>query len=332
MSENKRIEWIDVLRGIAIFLVVWGHISYIGSDEPMIHSVIYSFHMPLFFFISGLVIGMKSDQLSYDIIWFRRRTIKLVVPYLTCSILYILLNASLNHFIQTNTVVKYTDIVYLAYKPVAQFWFLWVLIIYELGTAFLTNIIKKIAGKYVFCFIFVISFVISVSGIVLKSGADSTYVKMVQMWIAYVSGMLIGHRQCIEAVNGHNRWLFACPVLAIILYWVKYSVKFGNALEVIITLGIWFTMISSMILLAYGMLHLRKMTALFSVLGINSIYIYAFHSYFLCMIRNILRMFQINNDVFLFCLSMLFAMSGSLAMSACIKKYHAINWLFQPSF
>ncbi|WP_411740358.1 acyltransferase family protein [Pseudomonas sp. BF-B-26] len=42
---------VDVLRGIGILLVVSGHAS---SGSSMNVFAPYSFHMPLFFFISGL--------------------------------------------------------------------------------------------------------------------------------------------------------------------------------------------------------------------------------------------------------------------------------------
>ncbi|MBI4760810.1 MAG: acyltransferase family protein [Chloroflexota bacterium] len=48
----KRIEFIDIARGIGILLVVLGHNDF-GYISPFAHQVIYSFHMPLFFFLSG---------------------------------------------------------------------------------------------------------------------------------------------------------------------------------------------------------------------------------------------------------------------------------------
>lgn len=50
---NNRIKTVDAARGIAILLVILGHCCY-SLDEP-INKVILSFHMPLFFFISGLI-------------------------------------------------------------------------------------------------------------------------------------------------------------------------------------------------------------------------------------------------------------------------------------
>ena len=50
--ENKREINIDVLKGLGIIFVMLGHMVGIGFYED-IYVYIYSFHMPLFFFISG---------------------------------------------------------------------------------------------------------------------------------------------------------------------------------------------------------------------------------------------------------------------------------------
>lgn len=49
--KSKRIESLDIAKGIGIFLVVFGHFLNMHSYPGII---IYSFHMPLFFFISGM--------------------------------------------------------------------------------------------------------------------------------------------------------------------------------------------------------------------------------------------------------------------------------------
>ena len=55
---NKRRNWIDISRGIAILLVVLGHIILLENPDNshLLNNVqlyIYSFHVPLFFIISG---------------------------------------------------------------------------------------------------------------------------------------------------------------------------------------------------------------------------------------------------------------------------------------
>lgn len=48
--QKERDNTVDILKGIAILLVVIGHFSPVQQVE----NFIYSFHMPLFFFLSGI--------------------------------------------------------------------------------------------------------------------------------------------------------------------------------------------------------------------------------------------------------------------------------------
>ena len=73
---KKRITWIDTLRGIAMLLVVLGHC---GGISPTAGIIIYAFHMPLFFMISGLLFRVsKYDTLLACV---KDKVVKLLVPY-----------------------------------------------------------------------------------------------------------------------------------------------------------------------------------------------------------------------------------------------------------
>ena len=52
----KREEWVDTLKGIGILLVIVGH-----TNSPFF-KLIYGFHMPLFFMISGFLYNEKSKK------------------------------------------------------------------------------------------------------------------------------------------------------------------------------------------------------------------------------------------------------------------------------
>ena len=57
-----RNESIDTLKGILIILVIVGHVLLGTLDENVFRYVIYSFHMPVFFFISGYLINWQKIQ------------------------------------------------------------------------------------------------------------------------------------------------------------------------------------------------------------------------------------------------------------------------------
>lgn len=54
---KERLAWPDLARGIAVFLVALGHSPLVGEE---LKCWIYTFHMPLFFFISGYFLVRKE--------------------------------------------------------------------------------------------------------------------------------------------------------------------------------------------------------------------------------------------------------------------------------
>ncbi|MGB1249760.1 MAG: acyltransferase family protein [Candidatus Promineifilaceae bacterium] len=51
---KSRIQYIDIAKGIGILLVVFGHSRLVLDTKGELFNVIFSFHMPLFFFLSGI--------------------------------------------------------------------------------------------------------------------------------------------------------------------------------------------------------------------------------------------------------------------------------------
>lgn len=73
---SKRIEWLDSLRGVAMFAVVLGHVS--SASKTML-TLVYSFRMPLFFMISGAVFRVdKCGTLKACVV---DKAKKLLLPY-----------------------------------------------------------------------------------------------------------------------------------------------------------------------------------------------------------------------------------------------------------
>lgn len=52
-ANKKRILWIDYAKAFAMFFVVIGHVN----SGNYLTNWIYSFHMPLFFFLSGITLN-----------------------------------------------------------------------------------------------------------------------------------------------------------------------------------------------------------------------------------------------------------------------------------
>lgn len=62
MVIQYRNNSIDSLKGFLIFLVVLGHVLLGSLDDNPLRYLIYSFHMPVFFFISGYLLNVEKLQ------------------------------------------------------------------------------------------------------------------------------------------------------------------------------------------------------------------------------------------------------------------------------
>lgn len=79
---SKRELWADYARGICILLVIIGH-----SSVPSLFTkaFIYSFHMPLFFFVSGYFFKDESDGM---ISFVKHKAISYLLPYFIYGVSY----------------------------------------------------------------------------------------------------------------------------------------------------------------------------------------------------------------------------------------------------
>ncbi|WP_170923864.1 acyltransferase family protein [Desulfocicer vacuolatum] len=90
-----RIVWIDTLKAMTIFLVVIGHT--IGLPTP-VERLIFSFHMPIFFWLSGLLVKKNIREIPFRA-YVKNKARSRLIPYISFSILsYILWFFLFRHF------------------------------------------------------------------------------------------------------------------------------------------------------------------------------------------------------------------------------------------
>ena len=75
---SKRLDWIDIAKGISIILVIVGHT--VPNPSPLRHAI-FSFHMPVFFILAGYTFRPKPwrELLSGSVP-------RLLVPYLVLAL------------------------------------------------------------------------------------------------------------------------------------------------------------------------------------------------------------------------------------------------------
>lgn len=79
-KQVNRIEWIDIAKGIGIILMVIGHTG-IGAN---VSRFIYSFHMPMFFVLSGILYNHEKYKSFRALL--KARLYSLCIPYLVFTV------------------------------------------------------------------------------------------------------------------------------------------------------------------------------------------------------------------------------------------------------
>ncbi len=128
---EKRTRYIDIARGIAIICIILGHLGI-----KSINRVVFTFHVPIFFFITGFF--LKADDFSSFV---KKKFRTLIIPYFaTCVIIIIF--AFLFEIFKHNNLINGLDVikkwVYAALygagdnyfqpfyiKGIGAIWFLW---------------------------------------------------------------------------------------------------------------------------------------------------------------------------------------------------------------
>jgi len=133
--DNRRESWVDYAKAIGIILVVYGHVarglhnSQITMNEhfyKLADNFVYSFHMPLFFFLSGLYfVKSFNKRTTKEFVFSKIDTI--VYPYILWSLIQGLTEATLSAY--TIGTVTYAEVFALLWQPRAQFWFLYALVL-----------------------------------------------------------------------------------------------------------------------------------------------------------------------------------------------------------
>lgn len=151
METIKRLEYIDLAKGLAILLVVIGHLlqyNFLGLSSNVVFNFIYGFHMPVFMFLSGYVAALSRHNVKYgNILSFcKRKSVSLLLPF---CIWGIIINPLLLNHVPVNQLGNI--ILNLFLNPQTGAWFIIVLFCiqcYYLTICLLSNLIQMREKMY----------------------------------------------------------------------------------------------------------------------------------------------------------------------------------------
>lgn len=225
-----RYDYIDIAKGLGILTVVWAHIMITGWS----HQVIYAFHMPLFFFLSGMLF-QKEKYPSFGT-FVLRRSRRLLLPYIIYSVVtwafwavfrYVRHDEVDSYMMPLlQTFIAQGSGAYMVHN--SALWFIPCLFLVEILYYFLSKL-----GKYwcvLGCFACAaLSFVLgSVLGdgwwFLLPWNADAALIALAFYCIGNMLAKGIGHSKITASVKRNKgAWLLAWAILTIPLFWSALS-------------------------------------------------------------------------------------------------------------
>lgn len=106
--KKQRLYYLDALKGVLIILVILGHsIQFQIKDyqHDVLFRVIYSFHMPLFFLISGFL----AHKGKYDGFLVKKRFVQCIIPFVSWAFLSPIFESGVFDIERTIKVLTYPD-------------------------------------------------------------------------------------------------------------------------------------------------------------------------------------------------------------------------------
>ena len=155
---RKRKEWVDFLRGIAMLMVIWGHVD---KTNHLFFVVTSPFKIPLFFAITGYIFKDRDGNVKE---FLYKQFISLIIPWIVLSLIWL----KLIYVIaigRTETVHIYL----LNFISGKDFWFMPCVIIANILFFFIRKLIVSVHLQYV------IMIIISCGGVFINQFTVARY-------------------------------------------------------------------------------------------------------------------------------------------------------------
>lgn len=207
VKSKERLTEVDIARGIGIVLVVIGHCI---PDVLRIKQLIYLFHMPLFFFLSGYCFrGQTEEPILHYIL---RKVKSLYIPFVLCNCfalifhqffckigiypqesLFTSVGQFAQYFIRILMCVKMEDIV-------APLWFLPILMIVSISSFIAWRIVKKL-GWSENMFRISVLFIYTAAFLMPRTGLSRAYILWALGVLIFNVGYLAREKRILEHIS-----------------------------------------------------------------------------------------------------------------------------------
>lgn len=286
LSQTSRIEYIDIAKGLGMILVVTGHCINVKTFPGL---WIWSFHMPLFFILSGLCFSEKKYPTFLPFLKKRVKTLLLPCIYfsvLVTTLTFLLLRQTAYHDLMKNL-------------PGAL-WFVLILFFTEI---LYYHIIQHTSKKYVLRIIELISLLLlglwlCKKGIILPFSLSTIPIASFYYGIGHSCKTVINQITTVHSTKCKILTSFLLLTLpAIVTYYSNESINMSTnhfsqpeILYLIISLS------GSIGIILFSTLNWNYIKRIILYIGRNTLIILSLHMFFISLSSNYIQPF-INNGI-----------------------------------
>lgn len=322
-----RIKWIDAGKGVAILLVVLGHVllglvrsgQYIGYNSTLrfFIELIYAFHMPFFFALSGYFFK-PIENIAMWLLLVKNKLIDLGIPYLFFSVILFILQKIGGGEVKNQT--TYSQLLNIYKAPIGYLWFLYTLFFIYVLIGLLSIVIKD---ERVIILVLIIGYIIAAF-----CNFHIYFIQSTLVWapMFYFGKLLKGRRCKITYFSWITLiiYLIHVPIFRVMYPTVDYVSQYNPQIWGVFSfIGIYLGFVFVPLLPSYLSNRLAR-------LGLVTLVIYLVHAPAASIIRIILIKIGMTNLIVQIILGIILSLVVSLVSVYFTDKIRVLNFLFYP--
>ena len=276
---TNRDPYLDGLKFLLIFLVVLGHLPFSSLG---LHQVIYSFHMPMFVFLSGYFSKPQEPHKLFS------SSLRLFRIYLIFDILHIIIQ----YFLGGNPLT----INYLIY-PQFALWYLLCLIYWRIAISF--KPLSKIKRWHL-----LIIAIISIAAGFIPVNSEFSFQRAFAFFPFFAIGYYFKQNQLMDILRSKNIWITIVSVIIIVLclYYTRKIPRYMPKEAYTSINDMFLRMLQGIIALAFMLSIIqvapKKLVSVFAPLGKDTVYYYAYHTIIVTLLCFYIKKYNLSLDFF----------------------------------
>lgn len=327
MERNTRL---DSVKFVLIFVVVLGHMVECGTNDiwnAKVHTLIYSFHMPAFIYVSGYVFRRTTDIRK-----FRKSILNMLLVYGIFQLLFF--GDPLRYYMgggKSLTINGLRDNAIGFFTPASVLWYLMSLVTWRTVTQFVPLRMLENRKWFLMC-----ALVVSVAAAFVPLGREFSFQRTCAFYLYFLLGYYDGRQHFTSYIPGDYSGKKTICLIVIVLYFVlimvgprvpdSMLVQFFSFWQKPLILPLRIVSYLWVLPLMWAVLNIIPDMACFSSEGKHTLFYYIYHVYLVYLMQRLIESFALPSSLPF----MLFYSVAAMWIMFCMRRIGWLERLLRP--